>query len=62
MFNKIKLYIARRQLAQAVCNEAKMYESAMHARRVTIPGLEEALERAELAVLTDEFYRDMGWQ
>lgn len=60
MINKLKLAYARRKLENALLHEMNMRESMEYTRRVVIPKLEDELERAEMAALTDEFYADAG--
>lgn len=49
MFTKLKLWLARRELANALKHEEQMRESAKFVRDVVLPHLERQIEKLELA-------------
>lgn len=60
MLTTLNLWIIRRRLAISLHREAGARNRMVIERR-RMAELEEALERAEIAVLTDQFYRDAGY-
>lgn len=53
MFNKIKLWLARRNLKNAARHEAELRASLEHMHAVVLPALEYKAERCEIAVCID---------
>jgi hypothetical protein len=60
MFAKFNLWIIRRRLAISLHREASA-RNRMGIERRRMAELENRLENVEIAVLTDQFYRDAGY-
>lgn len=56
MLKKLKLYLARRRLQNAIEHEEMLRKSLQYSQECLIPALEIALERAELEFMADSFF------
>lgn len=58
MFKRLKLWYARRQLMLAIREEENARNYARHVRYNVIPGLEVELQKAEISVLCDSYFKE----